>query len=93
LALLRAVNKAEHSINGFRNRDLVAALYGPLPMAQRRRASARISHRLRLLRAHHLARKVPHTHRYQLTDKGRQIVTAILQTQDVSLAMLTSAAA
>lgn len=93
LALLRAVNRAEFTVNGFRNRDLVDVLYGTLPQEQRRRASARMSHRLRLLRGHHLIKKVPRTHRYQLTGKGRQIVTAILQTQEITLAALAKYAA
>ncbi len=51
------------------------------------------TYRLRLLRAHRLVRKVPHANRYQLTVKGRQIITAILQTQEPSLATLTEPAA
>jgi hypothetical protein len=93
LALLRTINRAEFALSGFRNRDLVESLCGPGPIDNKRRASARMSHRLRLLRAHHLIRKIAHTHRYQLTSKGRQIVTAILQTQDVSLAKLAQTAA
>jgi len=94
LALLRTVNRAEYALSGFRNRDLVAAWYGPIGSGEhRRRASARVSQRLRLLRAHHLIRKLRHTHRYQLTPRGRQIITAILQAQDVSVARLTDIAA
>ena len=91
--LLREINRAEYTLNGFRNRDLVQALDGSLTGDAKRRASARMSHRLRLLRGHHLIRKISHTHRYQVTAKGRQILTAILQTQELSLAQLTQAAA
>lgn len=94
LSLLRIVNRAEYALTGFRNRDLAAALYPSMrTAADRRRASARVSQRLRLPRAHHLIRKLPHTHRYQLTARGRQIITAILQAQDVSVARLTEIAA
>lgn len=93
LALLRAINRAEFTVTGFRNRDLVGILYGPLTPEQRRGASARMSHRLRLLRGHHLVKKVPRTHRYQLTARGRQIITAILQTQEITLASLAKYAA
>lgn len=93
LALLRTVNRAEFTLTGFRNRDLVATLCGDLTAQDKRRASARMGHRLRLLRAHHLVRKIAHTHRYQLTGKGRQIITAILQTQEVSLERLAQFAA
>jgi hypothetical protein len=91
--LLRTINRAEFTLKGFRNRDLVAAMHGPLSPPQKRRASARMGHRLRLLRGHHLVRKIPHTHRYQLTPSGRQIITAILQAQDLSLAKLAQAVA
>ncbi len=95
LALLRLINRGELALNGFRNRDLRAALYpdsGADPV-ERRRASGRVSRALRMLRAHHLIRKIAGTHRYQLTDRGRQIVTAVCQTQDVSVAKLTGLAA
>lgn len=95
LALLRAVNDGQFAVSGFRNADLRQRLYpasGQVP-DERRRASARISQALRRLRAHHLIKKVAHTHRYHLTDSGRQIVTAILQSQDVSIAKLTEIAA
>jgi hypothetical protein len=39
--------------------------------------SARVSRHLRLLRNHGLIRKVPNRHRYHLTDKGRQLTTAL----------------
>ena len=39
--------------------------------------SARVSRHLRLLRDHGLIRKLPNRHRYQLTDKGRQLTTAL----------------
>jgi hypothetical protein len=93
LALLRAINRGEHALTGFRNRDLLQALHGDLPAPQKRRVSSQVGHRLRLLRAHHLIKKIAHTHRYQLTPAGRQIITAILQTQDVSLATLAKLAA
>jgi hypothetical protein len=95
LALLRAINDGQFAVSGFRNADLRNRLYpkaGQNP-TDRRRASARISQALRRLRAHHLIKKVAHTHRYHLTASGRQIVTAILQAQDVSIAKLTEIAA
>jgi len=93
LALLRAINRAEFALTGFRNRDLIQVVFAPVTPEERKRASARMGHRLRLLRGHHLVKKIAHTHRYQLTARGRQIVTAILQTQEVSLATLAQIAA
>ena len=94
LALFRAISRGEHMVTGFRNRDLVSLLHGtPSDLVQRKRLASRIGHRLRLLRAHGIIRKVSHTHRYQLTRKGRQIVTAILQAQATTVAKLTREAA
>jgi len=95
LALLRSINDGRFAVSGFRNADLRQRLYPKAAQnpTERRRASARISQALRRLRAHHLIKKVVHTHRYHLTHSGRQIVTAILQAQDVSVAKLTELAA
>ncbi|MDY7009760.1 MAG: hypothetical protein SVV80_03295 [Planctomycetota bacterium] len=95
LSLFREINRGEHFLGGFRNRDIAALLYPQslLYPRDRRRVSARISRRLRLLPAHHIIKKIPHTHRYQLAAKGRQIVTAILQSQELILARLTEIAA
>ena len=95
LALLRVINRGQFAVAGFRNRDLRTQLYPKTPNepVERRRASARITRALRLLRAHHLVKKVARTHRYHLTDRGRQVVTALLQAQDVSIAKLTEIAA
>ena len=47
--------------------------------------SAAISRMLRLLHAHHLIRKVPGTHRYQVTEAGRQIITAVLAASNATV--------
>jgi hypothetical protein len=56
-------------INGLRNRDLCALLYprGPADAAEQRRRSAAVTRKLRMLRAHGLLHKVPHTHRMATT--------------------------
>jgi hypothetical protein len=94
LTLLQAVNRGEFAINGVRNRDLRALLCEPAPsQAERRKQSARICRKLRLLRAHGVLGKVPHTHRYQLTASGRRIVTALLAAHAASTRELTRLAA
>jgi len=94
-ALLAAVNRAEFTIHGLRNRDLQALLYpGPaLSPAEKRRRSASISRKLRLLRAHGLIQKLAHTHRYQVTEKGRLILTVLLAARHARLKRLTAQAA
>ena len=78
--LLEAVNHGDFFLNGFRNRDLQAILYGSKAAseAEQRRRSAAISRRLRLLRAHGVIRKVPHTHRYHVNPNARTMLVAIL---------------
>ena len=98
-ALLATVNRGEFAINGFRNRDLQRLLYAshpdspPLAPIERRRRSAAVSRRLRMLRAHGLIQKVFKTHRYQLTENGRLAISAILTMHETSMSRLNRAAA
>ena len=85
--LLQAINHGDFLIQGLRNRNLQALLYEQ-PAAspsERRRRSAAVSRKLRMLRAHSLIQKVPHTHRYQITAAGRTVLMAILTTAKTSL--------
>jgi hypothetical protein len=92
--LLETVNRGEFSINGFRNHDLRTHLYGPTSdQGQRRKQSAAVTRRLRLLRAHGLIRKVSKTHRYVLSDKGRTAVAALLAARAADTSKLTEVAA
>lgn len=88
--LFTAINHGEFLINGFRNRDLQKSLYGAEAESpvERRRRSAAISRKLRLLRAHGLIQKVPRTHRYQVTETGRTILIAVLTTAKASVHQL-----
>lgn len=89
--LLEAVADGAFLVKGFRNRDLLSRLHPDAPSDARRRLSARISRRIRLLRAHGLVHKVQGTHRYLLTKRGRLVCTALLAAADASLAKLTAA--
>lgn len=94
-ALLEAISRGEFALNGFRNRDLRALLFADAaasPHEQRRHAAA-VSRKLALLRAHRLIRKVPATHRYHLSAKGRTIVTALLTARNASTDLITKLAA
>ena len=94
-SLLQAISQGQFTINGFRNRDLQALLYGtsPASVQESRRRSAAISRKLRLLRAHHLIRKVPSSYRYQLTALGRQIINAVLAAANAPLKSFMAKAA
>ena len=68
-------------INGFRNRDIRVVVYvgkQDVDAAEAKRQSAHVTRLLTLLRAHGLISKVPTTHRYQVTEKGRATITALI---------------
>jgi|SRR5262245_3095193 len=90
--LLRVVNRGEYALAGFRNGDVRRQLYGEAPSReQRRQQSAAVTRRLRLLRGHGLIQKVARTHRYQLTERGRAVITAALAALQASTAQLAQA--
>jgi hypothetical protein len=93
--LLAAVARGEFALQGFRNRDLRPLLFGDASVSdeQRRKQSAAVSRRLRLLRAHGLIAKVSKTHRYQLTSLGRVAIPALLNAQHANAAQLNQLAA
>lgn len=91
-AVFAVVLKGQFALRGFRNRDLRPCLEPRKVMApeERRRASRRITRRLRLLRAHGLIRKVTGTRYYRVTPKGHQIMTAALKLRDADIAKLVA---
>jgi hypothetical protein len=92
--LLLTVSRGEFNLNGFRNRDLQRLLYRgqAADATQRKRGCAAMSRKLRMLRAHGLIKKVPHTHRYLLTESGRVAIAAISAAQHATVAQLSKAA-
>lgn len=73
--LLAAVAAGEAILNGFRNRDIAAKLFGerPTDAKEARRQTTKVSRLLALLRAHGLIYKVQHSHRWQLTKQGQTL--------------------
>ena len=93
--LLETVSRGEFEIAGFRNRDVRMALFGSCPSDlgreetaqqtdERRRQAARVSRKLALLRAHGLIKKIPRTHRYLVTVKGRTAIAALIAARNTS---------
>jgi hypothetical protein len=78
--LLETIARGEFTLQGFRNRDLQNCFFGAAvqDLREKRRRSAWVSRKLRLLRAHGLIRKVPGSYRYQCTEAGQKTVGAIL---------------
>lgn len=93
--LLAAVNRGEFAINGFRNRDLRALLFGTQNVSPKeaKRQAARITRQLRMLRAHGLIKKIPKTHRYTVSATGRIKINATLTAQQASSEQLAKLAA
>ena len=94
-ALLEAVSRGEFALNGLRNRDLQRLLFATEAASpeEARRRSGQVTRKLRMLRAHGILAKVAHTHRYQVTDAGRKILTAILTARQTPVSQLLAKAA
>ena len=77
--LLQAIGDSAFLVSGITNAALRKKLCSTPWGAGRteKQLSARVSRHFRLLRDHGLIRKLPNRHRYQLTDKGRQLTTAL----------------
>jgi len=94
--LFQFLAQGQWTLNGFRNRDLAKYLNPnahQLTPTERRKLSSRVSYLLRILRAHGLIRKVPKSHRYQLTKKGTQTATTVLLAANTETKRLTEIAA
>ncbi len=77
--LMDAVSAGEFLINGFRNRDILSKLFFQEEIstpAQKKRVSAVVTRKIRLLRAHGILKKIPKTHRYFVTENGRELISA-----------------
>jgi hypothetical protein len=94
-ALLAVISNPKWMIQGLRNRDLVGALYPKEAddPVERRRRSARVTHLLRLLRAHGLLERIPGTHRYQIPVDARPKIQALLAVRNTNPDALTTTAA
>jgi len=94
-AILALINRGEFAVEGPRNADIQGALFGDEASTtkerQRRRGAA--GRWLRLLRAQGLIRNIPGRHRYVLTPRGRESITALLTARQADVAQLTAFAA
>jgi hypothetical protein len=93
--LLQAISDPDFTVSGITNAGLRKKLRHTPWGAERtdKQLSARLSRHLRLLPDHGLIRKVPNPHRYHLTDKGRQLTTALQAMLSASTKQLLDMAA
>jgi hypothetical protein len=92
--LLESINRGDFMIRGFRNKDLREHLFVDQPSAdtvEEKRRSMKVTRLLSLLRAHGLITKVPKTQRYQVTEKGRTNITAVLAARQANTKTLLQA--
>lgn len=94
LDLISVISDGAFCIQGLRNKDLRIRLFGDTKDQDvNRRRSSLITRKLRMLRAHGLIRKVPRSHRYMVTTKGRTALVALLAARNASSKKLTELAA
>ncbi len=93
LELFQLLASGEFALHGLRNRDVQAVLYPELTSdpKEKRRRGARATRLIRLLRAHRLLKKVPRSHRYQITDRGKEIAAAVVASQEATVQQLAAA--
>lgn len=81
--LFAAVLRGEHVIAGFRNRHIREALFGPTDdRLIARRQATRVTRLFNRLHAHGYVAKIPHTHRWHVTNLGRAAMSAVLDVRD-----------
>lgn len=95
LSLFKAIMHGEFTITGFRNRDIQTLLFKvqATSIKEYRRRSSKISRLLRMLRAHHLIRRIPSTYRYLVSEKGLVLLKAVLSLEQITLDQLNKLAA
>jgi hypothetical protein len=94
-ALFEAVSQGGFMIAGFSNRQVRTILFPNAEAkdaAEQKRLSAKVTRLLQLLRGHGLIAKVQKTHRYQVTEKGRTNLSAVLAARQANTKLLLQAA-
>ena len=95
LELLRAIADPRFAVGGLCNKDLRRLLADTARYAgkTRKQRSGMTTRSIRLLRDHGVIRKLPKAYRYQLTAKGRRLVTVLQAALAASTEELTKLAA
>lgn len=88
--LFEAVVRGEHFIQGFRASDLAMRLeiIRADDPSERKRQSARLNRKLRLLRGHGLIARIPRTRRYKITDTGMKLMNAAIDLRTYGLPVI-----
>jgi len=78
--LFEELSNGDYLIRGFTNKDIRRALYRKV-VADEKANRNRITRLFGKLRAHGLIKKVPHSLRYLVTEKGRRVMGALIETK------------
>lgn len=78
-ALFEAISDGKYLIRGFTNKEIRKTLYPQ--KASSKQISGKVSREFAKLRAHGLIRKIPHSRRYLVSDKGRRVMGALIETR------------
>ena len=81
LALFAAVLRGEHTLQGFRNRDVRTHLFGANATIDRRR-SGQVSRLVKRLHLRELVAKIPHSRRWRVTQLGQAVMSAAIQLRE-----------
>lgn len=87
--LFTELSNVSYLIRGFTNQDIRRTLYSK-QQADLNINRNRITRLFAKLRAHNLIKKVPHSSRYYLTEKGRRIFSALIETKSRTFPNLAS---
>lgn len=77
--LFEEISDGRYLIRGFTNQEIRRAITKGNPDTPKERG--RMSRALAKLRAHGLIRKIPHSRRYLVSDKGRRVLGALIETK------------
>lgn len=77
--LFETISDGKYLIRGFTNKELRHVTSKRDPDSRQERG--RMSRTLAKLRAHGLIRKIPHSRRYLVSDKGRRVIGALIETK------------
>lgn len=79
MQLFETISDGKYLIRGFTNKDIRIILYPQIHAEKKVRG--KMSRTLSKLRAHGLIRKIPHSRKYLVTDKGRRVIGALIETK------------
>lgn len=81
LALFTAVLRGEHTLQGFRNREVRMRLFGSTAAADHRR-SAQVSRLVKRLHLRGFVAKIPRSRRWRITQLGHAVMSAAVQLRE-----------